>query len=94
MRCCVTQSVYSRGEDFSSADVIVDDLDHGTDGPITMTYLNCKLLRLIFEFITDEMIILNKIIYESTTWLSLKCYKYDYMNTYYLLLLSDGTQCR
>ena len=42
MKCCVTQSVYSRGEDFASADVVVDDLDHGTDGPITMTYLNCK----------------------------------------------------
>lgn len=51
MNCCVTQSVYSRGEDFSSADVIVDDLDHGTDGPITMTYLNCKFIKLFILFI-------------------------------------------
>jgi beta-phosphoglucomutase-like phosphatase (HAD superfamily) len=41
MRCVVTQSVYSKGENFDGADILVDNLDAGMDGPITITYLNC-----------------------------------------------------
>jgi beta-phosphoglucomutase-like phosphatase (HAD superfamily) len=44
MRCVVTKSVYTQDEDFENADVIVQDLDHGLDGPITATYLNCELM--------------------------------------------------
>jgi len=42
MRCCVTKSIYTRNEDFESADVIVESLDAGLDGPISARYLNYK----------------------------------------------------
>lgn len=47
MRCVVTQSVYSKGENFSAADVLTDDLNTGMDGPVTLTYLNCKYYTMI-----------------------------------------------
>jgi hypothetical protein len=42
MKCVVTKSIYTAAEDFDGADVIVDNLDKGLDGPITATYLNYK----------------------------------------------------
>ena len=42
MRVVVTKSIYTREEDFGIADVIVDDLDKGLDGLITVSYLNYK----------------------------------------------------
>ena len=42
MRCLVTKSVYTQNEDFSNADVCINDLDKGLDGPVTITYLNYK----------------------------------------------------
>jgi HAD superfamily hydrolase (TIGR01509 family) len=42
MRCVVTKSVYTRDEEFDNADVVIDDLDRGLDGPVTITYLNYK----------------------------------------------------
>jgi phosphoglycolate phosphatase-like HAD superfamily hydrolase len=42
MRCLVTKSIYTADEDFSTADVCINDLDRGLDGPITVTYLNYK----------------------------------------------------
>ena len=42
MRVVVTKSIYTREEDFRIADVIVDDLDKGLDGLVTISYLNYK----------------------------------------------------
>ncbi|KAJ1421925.1 HAD-like domain-containing protein [Ochromonadaceae sp. CCMP2298] len=42
MKCLVTKSVYTEGEDFEGADVVIKDLENGLDGPITTTYLNYK----------------------------------------------------
>lgn len=42
MNCVVTKSVYTKDEDFEGANICIDDLDHGLDGPISITYLNCK----------------------------------------------------
>jgi beta-phosphoglucomutase-like phosphatase (HAD superfamily) len=49
MKCIITKSVYTAKEDFNEADVIVDDLDHGLDGPITLTYLNYKASSRAFK---------------------------------------------
>jgi hypothetical protein len=49
MRCCVTKSVYTKEEDFEDADICIDDLDHGLDGPISMTYLNYKASASAFK---------------------------------------------
>ena len=42
MRCVVTKSIYTRGEDFSIANQVVDNLDDGPDGPISIGWLNYK----------------------------------------------------
>lgn len=42
MLCVVTKSVYTKNELFENADAIVDDLDHGLDGPISLSWLNYK----------------------------------------------------
>ena len=42
MKCVVTKSVYTKEENFDNADVCINDLDHGLDGPITLNYLNYK----------------------------------------------------
>ena len=42
MKCCVTKSIYTKEEEFDNADVCIEDLDRGLDGPITITYLNYK----------------------------------------------------
>lgn len=42
MRCVVTKSVYTKNELFDNADAIVEDLDRGLDGPISMSWLNYK----------------------------------------------------
>ena len=40
MRCLVTKSIYTANENFSSADVCIDNLDRGRDGAVTAVYLN------------------------------------------------------
>jgi len=40
MKCCITISNYTRETDFSSADIITEDLDHGPDGPISIAWMN------------------------------------------------------
>lgn len=45
MNCIVTKSYYTKNEAFDGADIIVDDLSKGLDGPITLTYLNYKLSK-------------------------------------------------
>jgi HAD superfamily hydrolase (TIGR01509 family) len=42
MSVCVTKSMYTSGEDFTGSDLIVEDLDRGLDGPISIKYLNYK----------------------------------------------------
>lgn len=42
MRCVVTMSTYTRDEDFKAADQVVQDLDDGPDGPISVGWLNYK----------------------------------------------------
>lgn len=42
MRCLVTKSIYTRDEDFTGADLCIEDLERGLDGPITINYLNYK----------------------------------------------------
>eukprot|EP00596_Hydrurales_sp_CCMP1899_P000966 CAMPEP_0119034588 /NCGR_PEP_ID=MMETSP1177-20130426/1578_1 /TAXON_ID=2985 /ORGANISM="Ochromonas sp, Strain CCMP1899" /LENGTH=295 /DNA_ID=CAMNT_0006992113 /DNA_START=141 /DNA_END=1028 /DNA_ORIENTATION=- len=42
MRCLVTKSIYTRDEDFTGADICIEDLERGLDGPVTINYLNYK----------------------------------------------------
>ena len=42
IRCLVTKSIYTADEDFSIADLCINDLNSGLDGPITVNYLNYK----------------------------------------------------
>ena len=42
MRCVVIKSIYTQNENFPTADVAVENLDLGLDGPISLTYLNYK----------------------------------------------------
>ena len=65
MKCCVTVSIYTKDENFEEADLIVKDLDNGVDGPVTMTYLNCKqflstMNTLVFLIIIDLCCNLDK----------------------------------
>lgn len=46
MKCIVTKSFYTVDEDFSKADIIVENLDQGIDGKITVLYLNYKSKNL------------------------------------------------
>ena len=49
MKCVVTKSIYTVDEDFQGADVIVDNLDKGLDGPITANYLDYKASSKVFK---------------------------------------------
>lgn len=49
MRCVVTKSVYTQQEDFATADVAIQDLDKGLDGPITTLYLDYKASPTAFK---------------------------------------------
>lgn len=49
MRCVVTKSIYTMEEDFGAADIVVDNLDAGLDGPITVAYLNYKASSRVFK---------------------------------------------
>lgn len=42
MKCLVTKSFYTKDEDFTLADVVINGLDQGLDGPVSITYLNYK----------------------------------------------------
>lgn len=53
MRCVITKSIYTKNEDFSTADIIVNDLQSGLDGPITVTYLNYKASSRVFKAQTN-----------------------------------------
>lgn len=48
MKCIVTKSIYTKNNDFEEADVVVDDLDSGLDGPITISYLDYKAGSLAY----------------------------------------------
>lgn len=52
MKCIVTKSYYTKDEDFTGADVIVNDLSKGIDGPISLTYLNYKASQSVYKPIT------------------------------------------
>jgi len=43
MKCVVTKSIYTKDESFTDADAIVNDLNSGLDGPITVSWLNYKI---------------------------------------------------
>eukprot|EP01036_Dinobryon_divergens_P025032 gene25032-33542_t len=49
MKCVVTKSIYTKEENFQGADVIVDNLDKGLDGPITATYLDYKASDKVYK---------------------------------------------
>lgn len=51
MKCVITKSIYTQNEDFAIADVIVQDLDKGLDGPITTLYLDYKASSNAFKTI-------------------------------------------
>ena len=40
MSCCVTKSVYTADEDFTGADLCINNLDQGLDGAVQIVYLN------------------------------------------------------
>ena len=42
MKCLVTKSFYTNGENFDIADIVVNNLDEGLDGKITLSYLDYK----------------------------------------------------
>eukprot|EP01036_Dinobryon_divergens_P017865 gene17865-24298_t len=42
MRCVITKSVYTKDENFDNADVVINDLNSGLDGVISVSWLNYK----------------------------------------------------
>lgn len=42
MKCLITKSFYTKDEDFSIGDVIINNLDDGLDGKVTLSYLDYK----------------------------------------------------
>lgn len=42
MKCVITKSIYTQNEAFEGAEAVVQDLDKGLDGPISLLWLNYK----------------------------------------------------
>eukprot|EP01038_Epipyxis_sp_PR26KG_P013895 gene13895-18632_t len=49
MKCIVTKSVYTTNEHFENADVIVNNLDSGLDGLISISYLDYKASSIAYK---------------------------------------------